>query len=163
MHLALSRNNAATCALLRSGWLPSTISILIRQPSAMAAPRSARSTLHEPSQGPRTFVHGRKFPRKGYITTSMYGYALALLSRVRNEYLPTWDKHLRPDRRNSFRKRFGFFEKLEFPFLRSIKETSARPTLNRPEASVGSAEYTPRKRGKNRRTVPLLAVSAEHQ
>lgn len=92
---------------------------------------TANSALHEQNWSSGN-MEGWQISRRGYMTMQMYGYALALFSRTRDEYKPAWPKHLRPDVLHYFRKSLRYFDRHGLPELRSVKTTSARPNVERP-------------------------------
>jgi len=53
---------------------------------------------------------GTAVPRPGYMTTPMYGYALALRCWLREEPLPRWRKHLNPGLRAEFKQAMRFLD-----------------------------------------------------
>ena len=67
--------------------------------------------------------------RRCHSTMQMYGYALALFSNIRDEYEPRWRKSLRPDVRNAFDRSIKYFSEHDWPDLRSVQTTNARPTI----------------------------------
>lgn len=89
---------------------------------------TANAVLHDSNWSSGTW-EGWQIGRKGYLTMSMFGYALALFAHVRGEPSPTWEKHLRPDVRFAFQQSRQFFAKHGLPDLRTVKETAARPVL----------------------------------
>jgi len=69
-----------------------------------------------------------------YFTMQMYGYALALFSRVRDEDAPFWSKHLRPDVRHAFRKSAQYLRRHGRPELHSVRTTMSRPCTIRTDS-----------------------------
>jgi hypothetical protein len=49
--------------------------------------------------------------RQGYLSEDVYGYALALFAWARGETDPSWDRHLRPNVRGSFRAGLHYLAK----------------------------------------------------
>jgi hypothetical protein len=64
---------------------------------------AANATIRETHWNAGAVAGGWSMSRRGYLTMSKYGYALALLARDRGESDPAWAKHLRPDVGAAFR------------------------------------------------------------
>jgi hypothetical protein len=58
---------------------------------------------------------GTKTPMSRYMTTPMYGYAIALRCWLRNEPRPAWRKYLKPAVRAEFRQALRFLEHTQRP------------------------------------------------
>jgi len=67
--------------------------------------------------------------RHGYLTMAMYGYALALYAKIRDEVSPEWPRHLRPDVRQAYHQSLRYLDRVGLPELRKIQRTRARPSL----------------------------------
>jgi hypothetical protein len=87
-------------------------------------------------------MEGWHISTRGYFTMQMYGYALALFSQVRDEYAPTWSKHLRPDVRHAFRKSLRYFREYGLPELRSVRTTTARPCTTRTDPPYDDSQQS---------------------
>lgn len=66
--------------------------------------------------------------RRGYLTMPMYGYALAVLSRLREESPKEWRDRLRPDVRDAFMRTHRAFEISPPPDYRTVRHTTAKPS-----------------------------------
>ena len=55
---------------------------------------------------------GWSIGRQGYLTQTMYGYALALYARAREEAKPGWLGHLRPDVRVPYKKAIRYLAEM---------------------------------------------------
>ena len=73
--------------------------------------------------------------RAGYLTMTMYGYALAVFATLRNESPQTWKPRLRLDVRNAFMKSIMYFQQHGLPDLSKVISTDARPALHFEESS----------------------------
>jgi hypothetical protein len=98
--------------------------------------------------------------RHGYLTMPMYGYALALLERIRDEDRPQWPRHLRPDVRHAFRRSLRYLDKVGLPKLHLVRTTSARPALVFPSRRT-TMTSTPIQARRIPRTTRRFAPSAE--
>lgn len=75
-------------------------------------------------------IHGSEFQieRRGYLTMPMYGYALAVLCRLRDESAQVWRDRLRPDVRDAFMRTMKAFETSPPPDYRVVRSTTALPS-----------------------------------
>jgi hypothetical protein len=88
-------------------------------------------------------LEGWHINTRGYLTMQMYGYALALFSRVRGEDTPMWSKHLRPDVRHAFQKSLLYFEQNGLPEMRSVRTTTARPCTIGDDSPDDDSQWPP--------------------
>jgi uncharacterized protein YjbI with pentapeptide repeats len=87
-------------------------------------------------------VSGWSMGRRGYLSMPMFGYALALFARARDEEKPEWERHLRPDVRAAFRAANRFLSNCDSP-ARLGNDTGPDPDetdSNRSEVAALSAE-----------------------
>jgi hypothetical protein len=64
---------------------------------------TANSVIHEHNWSFGQWS-GWSVGRRGYLSMSMYGYALALYALARSEPMPSWAVHLRPDVRSALKQ-----------------------------------------------------------
>ncbi len=89
---------------------------------------AANSVLHEESW--QEGHSGRwQIQRRGYLTMDIYGYALAIFAKLRNDPVDLWKPRLRLDVRSAFMQSIRFFETHGLPDFSSVIDTQARPRL----------------------------------
>jgi hypothetical protein len=72
---------------------------------------NANATVHESSWNYGATYSGWSIGRHGYLSTSVFGYALGVFAYVREEAAPRWARHLRPDARGALRQGLKYLRK----------------------------------------------------
>ncbi len=88
----------------------------------------ANSVIHDQTYGVGAYRE-RTSGRQGYMTMSMFGYALALFAALRNEDGSQWLRHMRADVRDAFSHSQRFFLRNGLPDLAMVPDTFVQPIL----------------------------------
>lgn len=67
---------------------------------------------------------GWQIGRSGYLTEEIYGYALALFAKLRNETSPGWASHLTTNVRSYFKDATKFINKSGCPLVETVNQSS---------------------------------------
>lgn len=88
----------------------------------------ANTTLYERTDGLGAYRY-RQSGRQGYMSMSMFGYALALFARLRNDDGHEWRRYMRADVRDAFNHSLRFFQRHGLPDLSNIPNEFIAPIL----------------------------------
>ncbi len=90
---------------------------------------SANSVIHDRTEGLGAYQE-RHSGRQGYMSMSMFGYALALLASLRNEEGHNWRRHMRADVRDAFQHSLRFLQRNGLPDLTHVPDEFIEPILS---------------------------------
>ena len=89
---------------------------------------AANSVIHIQTEGLGAYRQWQT-GRRGYMSMSMFGYALALFARLRNEDGQQWRRHMRADVRDAFNHSLRFFQHNGLPDLSNVPHDFVEPIL----------------------------------